>query len=291
MSVTQIQASPAERPEGPVRLIGESELTGRARQKLAWRDILGSLRLWRLALTLGWFDIRLRYRGSMLGPLWLTLSTGVMVVALGFLYSSLFKMELVNYLPYLAISLVLWNVLSTVIGDACVCYTQAEAMIRSIRLPYTLQAVRVVVRNLVVLAHNVLVIFAIYLYFGAWPGATALAAIPGLILWVLDGLAVCLLLGPIGARFRDVPPIVGSVVQITFFVSPIIWKPELLEGEAARLLWLNPFYTLLEVVRGPLLGTSPGWTISLSALGYSAALCAVSWLLFARVRGRLAFWV
>jgi lipopolysaccharide transport system permease protein len=253
--------------------------------------MLDSLRLWRLSLTLGWFDIRLRYRGSMLGPFWLTLSTGIMVIALGILYSSLFKMDIANYLPYLAISLVLWNVLSTVIAEACVCYTQAEGMIRSIRLPHTLQAVRVVVRNLVVLAHNVLVILAVYLYFRAWPGVSALGALPGLAVWVVDGLAVCLLLGPIGARFRDVPPIVGSVVQIAFFISPIIWKPELLEGEAARLLWLNPFYTLLEIVRGPLLGDFPHWTTWLSALGYSFALCGTAWLMFARVRGRLAFWV
>lgn len=291
MSATETQSSPAYRPSGPARLVLLSELNGAARQRLAWRDVVESLQLWRLALTLGWFDIRLRYRGSMLGPFWLTLSTAVMVVALGILYSRLFKMELVEYLPFVGISLVLWGVLSTVITEACVCYTQAEGMIRSMRIPHSVHAIRVVVRNLLVLAHNVLVIIAVYAYLDVWPGTAALGAIPGLIVWVLDGLAACLLLGPVGARFRDVPPIVASVVQIAFFISPVIWKPELLQGSAADLLWLNPFYTLLEILRGPLLGTFPDWHVWASALAYSAALWLLAWLMFARVRGRLAFWV
>jgi lipopolysaccharide transport system permease protein len=291
MSVTQTDTNPLPRPQTPTRLVLVSEQNIAARQRVALRDVLDAARLWRLALTLGWFDIRLRYRGSMLGPFWLTLSTAVMVAALGILYSRLFKMELAEYLPFVAISLVLWGVLSTVITDACTCYTSAEGMIRSMRIPHSIHAVRVVVRNLVVLAHNALVVVAVYAYLDVWPGFAVFGAIPGLIVWILDGLAACLLLGPIGARFRDVPPIVGSVVQIAFFISPIIWKPELLQGAAAEFLWLNPFYTLLEIVRGPLLGSFPGWPIWVSALGYSVGLWVVAWLMFARVRGRLAFWV
>jgi lipopolysaccharide transport system permease protein len=49
----------------------------------AVRDIKNGSTLWPLAWTLGWLDIKLRYRGSMLGPFWLTLSTGIMVGSLG----------------------------------------------------------------------------------------------------------------------------------------------------------------------------------------------------------------
>jgi len=131
----------------------------------------------------------------------------------------------------------------------------------------------------------------VWAVFDVWPGLTAFAALPGVALWVLDGMAICLLLGAVCARFRDIPPIVGSVMQIAFFISPIIWKPELLRGPQAAWLPFNPFFTLLEIVRAPLLGETAGLTVWASALGYSLALCAGSWMLFARVRGRLAFWV
>ena len=291
MSVSQTQGSRPATPVTPRTFVLQSGLGNAERQRLAVADVVDACKLWRLALTLGWFDIRLRYRGSMLGPFWLTLSTAVMVAALGVLYSRLFKMELHDYLPFLALSLVLWGVLANVISEACTCYTSAEGMIRSMRMPHTVHAMRIVVRNLIVLAHNVVVIVVVYAWFDNWPGWAAVRAIPGLLLWTVDGLAICLLLGPVGARFRDIPPIVASVIQIAFFVSPIIWKPELLHGPALDLLWLNPFYTMLEIVRGPLLGETVRLRVWASALGYSSLLVVASWFLFARTRGRLAFWV
>jgi lipopolysaccharide transport system permease protein len=291
MSLTQTEGVPVPAGARPVRLVLDSAIGRRERHRLAAVDIANAAGLWRLALTLGWFDIRLRYRGSMLGPFWLTLSTAVMVAALGVLYARLFNMDLHEYLPFLALSLVLWSVLSTIISEACTCFTQAEGMIRSMRMPYALHATRIVVRNLIVLAHNVVVILAVYAWLDSWPGWAAFGAIPGLAVWLADGLAVCLFLGPIGARFRDIPPIIASVIQIAFFVSPIIWKPELLHGPAAELLWLNPFYTLLEIVRAPLLGAMPSLHVWASALTYSALLWLAAWFLFARVRNRLAFWV
>ncbi len=75
-------------------------------------------------------------------------------------------------------------------------------------------------------------------------------------LWIIDAFAICLLLGTFCARFRDIGPIVASIMQIAFFLTPVIWQPEQL-GEHAVYLPLNPFFTLIEIVRAPLLGTTP----------------------------------
>ena len=118
----------------------------------------------------------------------------------------------------------------------------------------------------------------------------ALWAIPGLVLWLLDGVATCMLLGAVCARFRDIPQIVGSIMQIAFYATPIVWKQQQIKA-GARFMPLNPFFSLLEIVRGPLYGTAPSGVIWASALIYSAVLAIFGWLLFVRVRGRLAFWV
>ena len=291
MSVSHPTTHPSTLPIPAADLRLQSDLTWHARQAQAIADVTGAAKLWRLAATLGWFDIRLRYRGSVLGPFWLTLSTAVMVSALGVLYSALFKMELHDYLPYLALSLVLWNYLSGLVAEACTCFTGGEGLIRAVRMPFTLYAARVMVRNTLVLAHNIVVILAVYAYFDVWPGWRAIGVVPGMLLWTVDGMAICLLLGALCARFRDIPPIVGSLMQIAFFISPIIWKPELLKGVERELLPLNPFYSLLEMVRAPLFGAVPDGIVWLSALGYSAVLLGITWVVFVRVRGRLAFWV
>jgi len=268
----------------------QADMSLGARHRLAALDVRNGAALWRLAWTLGWLDIRLRYRGSMLGPFWLTLSTGIMVGALGILYSTLFRTNLHDYLPFLSLSLVLWGFLSGLVGESCATFTEAESIIRAVRMPSFLFGLRTLIRNLLVLAHNILVIVVVFAIMLIWPGWNALLAVPAVVLWVLDALALTLLLGAFCARFRDIQPIVNSVMQIAFFMSPVIWKPEQLGPGVAKLPW-NPFFDLLEIVRAPLLGEVASAYTWLGAGAYSLALCALAWTFFARARGRVAFWL
>jgi lipopolysaccharide transport system permease protein len=284
------QAFALNRPAAEPVLALSAELSLASRHDLARDDLVAALRNYRLCWVLACLDIKSRYRGSLLGPFWLTLSTAVMVSALGFLYSTLFRTNLHDYLPFLALSLVLWGFVQTLVTECCTAFTSQEGMIRSVAMPFFLYAGRIVLRNLLVLAHNVIVIAVVFAIFAVWPGWAALAALPAALLWLIDGLAVAVALGAFCARFRDVPPIVASVMQIAFFVSPIIWKPELIE-HGRRFLPLNPFFSLIEIVRAPLLGALPSWQVWVSAAGYSALICCLSWVLFVRVRGRLAFWL
>jgi lipopolysaccharide transport system permease protein len=262
-----------------------------ARRRAAIRDLRDGLAQWRLACSLGWLDIKLRYRGSALGPFWLTLSSAVMVGSMGLIYGTLFGTVLREYLPFLALSLILWQSgIGGLATDACTVFLDAEQTIRSMRMPFTVQVLRCVVRNAIVLAHNLVVPIGVFAIFDSWPGLEAFLALPGLALWVVDGITACFLLGSICARFRDVPPIVGSIMMIAFYITPIVWKPAQL-GAHGWWLPLNPFYTLLEVVRAPILGTPLNALLWGSALGYSVLLWLAAWAVFTLARGRLAFWV
>jgi lipopolysaccharide transport system permease protein len=274
----------------PQRMDITADISHHARLRLAWQDLVDGAALWRLGTTLGWLDIKLRYRGSLLGPFWLTISTAVWVAAMGTLYSLLFHMSLRGYLPFLALSLVLWTALGNHVGDACNTFLQSETTIRSVRMPFFVHAIRVVVRTIIGLAHNIPVIVVVFALYGTSPGWNALWCLPGLALWTLNGFAACLTLGALCARFRDIPPIIGSVMQIAFYVTPIIWQPQQLKGHIG---WLpfNPFDALLEVVRQPLLAGEIPSGMWISALLFSAGFCALSGLLFARVRNRLAYWM
>jgi len=260
------------------------------RLERALEDLATGFRRWRLPAALARLDIKNRYRGSVLGPFWLSLSTAIMVVALGILYSALFKLELADYLPFLAVSLIIWNLIATIIGDACTSLIASEGIIRQLPLPYTVHALRCVFRNAVVAAHNLPLILLVFLAVGHLPGPGAVLALPGLALIGINAFAVALFLGMLCARFRDIAPIVGSVMQLAFFISPVLWKPELLK-EKQVWLPLNPFYTVMETVRGPLLGDSVPVLVCVSAVAYTLLACAVAFVFFVRFRGRIAFWV
>ena len=282
--------TPPLSPEASEPVLDLFPETAAARLRHAGRDLRGSLKLWRLCWALGWLDVKLRYRGSILGPFWLTASTAIMVGSMGVIYAFLFKMNLQEYLPFLTVSLVLWGFISGIVNDATSCFTQSENMIRSMRMPFTVYAARVVIRNVLVLAHNVVVVVVVFAVFRVWPGMPMLQSLPGLVLWLLDGLAACVLLGALGARFRDIMPIIGSILQIVFFITPIIWKPELMR-HGREWLTFNPFFDLLEIVRRPLLGGVLTPDVLWAAIGFSVALWGLTALGFTRVRARLAYWV
>jgi lipopolysaccharide transport system permease protein len=291
-SKAEMDISPTAGASGHPILISAAH-RWRDRAGLVSADLRETIHLLPLVWALSLLDIRLRYRGSLLGPFWLTLSTAVMVGSIGFLYAHLFHSNVAAYLPFLSISLVLWSFISTITSEGCVCFTQSESMIRAMRTPLSLHAARVVFRNFLVLAHNIVVIAVVFLIFRTVPSLAAISVLPAAILWAVDAMAVSLLLGVFGARFRDIPPIVGSIVQIAFYLTPVMWNPSMLmhRGFKSLLVEWNPFFALLEIVRGPLLGQHfepETWCV---ALGYSAFLLLVAGFVFVRARPRIAYWV
>jgi lipopolysaccharide transport system permease protein len=279
--------SPTTQDPMPLYLRDAADLRRRER---ALDDLSMGFRRWRLAAALARLDIRNRYRGSVLGPFWLTISTAIMVAGLGVLYATIFKLPLAGYLPFLAVSLLVWNTINQIVTDACSSLTASEGIIQQLPLPYTIHALRCVFRNMVVAAHSLPLIVVVFLVCGVVPGPEALLAIPGLLLITLNAFAGAIFLGMLCARFRDITQMVANAMQFFFFVSPVIWKPELL-GEHQIWLPLNPFFVLMETVRGPLLGTGPSAMIWIAAILYTALACGVAFAFFVRFRGRIAFWV
>ena len=257
---------------------------------LALLDIVRGARASHLWGLLGWQDIRRRYRRSVLGPFWLTISMGILVAVLGTLYGTLLKVEVTDYVPYLALGFIVWTLISGLITDGCSAFIGAESIIKQVGLPLSVHVYRMVWRNLIIFFHNAAIFAAVAALFEIWPGWSGLLALPGLVLLCLNGVWAGLLLGIISARFRDVPPIVQSIVRIAFFATPIIWLPELLPGRAL-VLDFNPFFHFLELVRAPLLGQTPGFISWLAVLGITLGGWLLTFALFRSYRWRIAYWV
>ena len=168
---------------------------------------------------------------------------------------------------------------------------QAGNIIQQARLPLSVHVYRVVWRNLIIFFHNAAIFVVVAMVFAVWPGWAGLLAIPGMVLVCLNGVWVGLLLGAFSARFRDVPPIIASIVRIAFFVTPIIWMPALLPHRAVLPMNLNPFYHVLEVVRAPLLGQVPGAVSWLAMIGMTVVGIAATFALYVRYRWRIAYWI
>jgi ABC-2 type transport system permease protein/lipopolysaccharide transport system permease protein len=183
-----------------------------------------------------------------------------------------------------------WAFFSSFLLEGGTLLVGAESYIKQIRLPYSIYVYRSSWSKLIIFAHNFVVYLGVLLYFKIWPGAVALLAIPGLAFVLVNGALATLFIGMVSSRFRDVPQIINSAVQIAFFVTPIMWRPELLQ-DRSRIVEFNPFFHLIEVVRAPLLGAVPSCDNYLTVLSITLINLLVTGTFFVRFRSRISYWV
>ncbi len=258
--------------------------------RLAITDIcrgIGSIYIWP---TLGWQEIKQRYRRSTLGPFWLTISTGALIAGMGPLYGRLLNQDISSYFLYLATSFIVWIFISNLITESCQTFISAEGYIKQTKLPLTVYVLRLVWRNLIVFAHNMLIVVLVMLFFSP-PVTPSIWLFPvGVALIAINGIWCGLLLGLLCARFRDIPQIVMSVMQLALFLTPVFWKAEMLGSDQWAANW-NPLFHFLEIGRAPLLGTTPS-AQTLFAVGLVTILgCVLTLAFFSRFRARIAYWV
>jgi ABC-2 type transport system permease protein/lipopolysaccharide transport system permease protein len=261
-----------------------------SRLRAAIADLIGGLELWELWSTLGWHDIRQRYRRSIVGPFWLTLSMGIMVAGLAYLYAGIFGQNIEGYLPYVATGMIVFSLISTLATEGSTVFIGSASLILQLRVPLSIYIYQMIWRNLLIFAHNISIYVIVLVFAKIDIGWNFFLSFVGLFLVVLNGVWIGVILGGLSARFRDVPPIVASIMQVAFFLTPIFWFPGSLPSREL-FVHLNPLYYLIEVVRMPLLGKTPPLSMWLVVIGLNCvgALVAVSF--YARYRSRIAYWV
>jgi ABC-type polysaccharide/polyol phosphate export permease len=257
---------------------------------IAVNDVISGVSEWRIWTMLASNDIKQRYRRSAIGQFWLTLSMAIMIFGLGAVYSILFNTDIKTYIPYVATTFVMWGFIGPVITESASAFIENERIMLHASVAPSVFIFRMVCRNIFVLAHNILIIPAVFAVFGVGINWNILWLIPGLILVVLNCFWIGYVIAIICARYRDVPQIVASVMQIMFFVTPIMFLPSQLATHPYILL-ANPLASFLEVMRDPILGQMP----SIEALSICAGLFIVGSIITLAFAGqysrRIVYWL
>ncbi|MTD57802.1 galactan export ABC transporter permease subunit Wzm/RfbD [Amycolatopsis pithecellobii] len=272
---------------------------------------------------LGWQDIKQRYRRSVIGPFWITISQGVISLGLGLLYSQLFGLHIQTFLPYIATGFIVWGFIAGCLAEGMETFIANEGLIKQIRAPLTVYALRTVWRQTLMFAHNIIVVAVIVaIFFGSLShpydlnhgacqagdtvichpglGWYSFSAIPAFLVLALNAWWVTLLLGIISTRYRDIPQVINSLIQLLFYMTPIVWPIDQLYGHGSRaamaswvvpIVHLNPFYHFVQILRAPLIGQAVSigsWlvVIGITIVGWLLALVALR-----NYRARVSYWV
>jgi len=255
-------------------------------------DIREAFNKYHLFISLGWQDVATRYRRSRVGAFWLTINMSILIAVLGFVFGSLFAVPLDEFLPYLAIGLILWGFISTSIIEGCTSFVDVKDMVLQVNVPFSIHLFRIVWRNVIILAHNLLIIPIIFLIFEKPLTMDILFLLPGFIILLVNLLWMMMILSVFCTRFRDMVQIIQNFMQVMFYLTPIIWSIDMLPERAnIALLELNPFYHLITLLRSPLLGELP----AAFSIYFSLIFALIGWIValvvFGRYHRKLPYWL
>nr|WP_276576283.1 ABC transporter permease [Bradyrhizobium zhengyangense] len=242
--------------------------------------------------TLALMDISLRYRRTVIGPLWITLTLAATIASVGTVYAALFKQDIASFLPPFAVGLIVWTLIATTLQEGANIFVVSGHLIKAVPAPLIVHVLQMIARNVLIFTHHLLIVVMLHVVM-PWPLRwTMLLALPGFALLLMVLLGGAVVLGVLCARFRDIGSAVVSGLQFIFFLTPVIWTEDSVRGTAlAWLTWVNPFTTLLDLVRKPLLSQPTDVAHWLLGIAYALAAAAIGLGCYARYRHRVAYWL
>jgi ABC-type polysaccharide/polyol phosphate export permease len=258
---------------------------------VALGDLFDGVTDWRMWGRLGSQEVRRRYRRTVIGPFWTSISLGIFIFTLGILWATLWKQDPKTYLPFLCSGMLVWAMVASIITEGCNAFISAEGIIKQLRFPYTLLSCSIVWRNVLILFHNLIIFILVALYAGVSITFSTLLVFPALALIFVNGVWVVTLLALLCSRYRDIQQVITSILQVSMFVTPIFWAPDQLGKEFIKFVDYNILFHYVDIMRSPMLGRTPAawsWIVTIAGtiIGWTVTI-----VMFSRFRRRLAYWL
>lgn len=253
-------------------------------------DLAPALRNWRIYWSLSAREIKAAYRRSYLGMFWIAGSMTITVLALSVIYTFLFPTSLEEYLPFIAVSYVTWNLIGLSLTSSCNVMIKNAGYITQRAMPLTYFVMSNSITNLFIFANHFLIVIIVSLIFIDDFNFSILTIPVGLLIIFWTSIVISYTLASLTCRFRDIAQIINSLTQLAFFVTPVLWKPEYLSGRYFIAFW-NPFYHYLELIRSPLIDQKVAVNSYLITISITIFLSCVGLLVISRTKRNIPYWV
>lgn len=239
-----------------------------------------------------WITFLIKYRKTTLGPLWIIMGPATFVLVLGELFKNVTAHASDMFVPHLAAGLVIWNYITYIVTTAPRLYVQNRPALLHGPANHINIVLKVICNGIIVFLHQAVIIVVVMVLHRVAPTGQLLLAIPAMLLLLAHSVWILIVVGILGARYRDLAEVVEMAMRIAFLATPIIWMAG--EGERAAVvgvyLAFNPLYHALEPLRGAILGTpipALSWIVS-TAIAIAGLLLAG--VMYRRFRHLAVLW-
>ena len=280
-------SDPRPRPVGPELAVYDS-----ARRSPRW--IEEAVQLWRyrgLVHELVIRDIKVRYKRSVLGMVWTMLAPLLNMVVLTLVFSALLKNAIENYPVYFMAGSIFWTFFAQTTSSAASQTMASNELAKRMFIPRSVFIASAVGGGLVNLGLSIVPLVAILLVTG-FPLHATWAFLPvSIFIATLFTAGVSLILFTVASRFADIREMYLVLVQVWFFLTPIVYHPSIVPFRYRLALWLNPLYYLIQVFRKPIYdGVIPSTALLGGSFALSVAVLVTGWVFFCHRSDNMAYW-
>jgi lipopolysaccharide transport system permease protein len=264
-------------------------VTQSVRRRVRLRDIWTSLPV---GWMLGRRDVKIKYKQSALGPLWLVLQPLGMLLAITLAFSKVTNVDTgdVPYVVFALVGLAVWTYVQMTITVSPQVLQSNQQVVRRSPCPRLAFVTGTLISVLPPLSVVLVAAFAAAAISGHL-GIEALA-MPVLIVWlVVLSWGFTLLVTAIGGRFRDAVALAPVVVQAGIFFTPVGYPLSAVPGSFAKVIALNPVSGVIEAWRWSLLGVAPDGFAVAVALVATVVVAVLGWYVFGRMETRFSDYV
>jgi ABC-type polysaccharide/polyol phosphate export permease len=257
-------------------------------------EIWGCRHFW---LSLVKMDLQTRYRRSVLGIGWSLLHPIGTTLVLCAVFHEIFHMSIREFVPFLMTGLAWWAFVTGVVSRGCQCFVEAESYIRQHPLPMAIYPLRAVLGAMIHLLIALIVALLLSWCLTGFNNLTTLPLLlPGLALLLIFGWAVAVIAGYVNTIFRDIQHLTDILFQILFYLTPIMYKPEILvETRMGWVLTCNPLAHLLKLIRDPIVGGVgghfPSWRAYAAATGTVVLVTGIAVMLLGRLQRKVILYL
>lgn len=255
-------------------------------------EIFAAAARWRLWAALAWEDMKATYKRSSIGVLWVSLSFVIFITVKIIIFGSMVGPGFEQYYSlYVTVGFFAWQYMSQILSAGSQIFTSNENWIKNDPIELPVFGFQAVLRSLFDFALTAVVVAGAFIVLGADLSLMMIFALPAVLVYICNSLWIVLLLGIICTRYRDFTHLVNAAIKVMFFLTPIVWLPEQLPESVVNILWWNPFFHFMAILRDPLLFGSA----SLTSWSYVGAFTVIGWaitlLVYSRYRKRVIFWL
>lgn len=246
-----------------------------------------------LLYFLTWRDVKIRYKQTVVGVLWVILQPLITMILFSILFGRFVRIDTGN-IPYALFSfcgLVIWTYMQTTVNNSSNSLISNTNLITKIFFPRLIIPISAAGAGLIDLFINMIVLAIIMIFYRAGFHLKMFIAPLFLIQAVLLSVAVGILLSALNARFRDVKQILPFALQLWMFASPVLYPLTLFPEKWRWTLALNPLTGVLEGFRAALFGNEFDFFAIGCSLVITVLLLFISIIVFQRMESDFADYI